>query len=149
MGQVSAANSILIDAEPAGVLGAVADYQHVRPKILSPALPRLPGAARRPGSRHGRWTLQATKSRVRDVQASVDVAGHTVIGKRRQLDHGHQLDGRSRRTRVQRHRQNHMDRRVRSEGFLRENVRTAGPEEEPVAGAGQPKTGAGGVTGLA
>lgn len=150
MGQVSAASSILIDAERAGVLGAVADYQHVRPKILSPHYRDY--QVLQGGQGHGtvaKWTLQATKSRVRDVQASVDVAGHTVIGKRRQLDHGHQLDGRSRRTRVQRHRQNHMDRRVGSEGFLRENVRTAGPEEEPVAGAGQAKTGAGRVTGLA
>lgn len=27
------------------------------------------------------WRLQATKSRVRDVQVNVDVAGHTVIEK--------------------------------------------------------------------
>ena len=27
------------------------------------------------------WKLQATKSRVRDVKATVDVAGHTVIEK--------------------------------------------------------------------
>ena len=27
------------------------------------------------------WKLQATKSRVRDVKANVDVAGHTVIEK--------------------------------------------------------------------
>ena len=36
MGQVSAASTILIDAEPAKVLDAVADYQGVRPRILSP-----------------------------------------------------------------------------------------------------------------
>jgi len=36
MGQVSVASSILIDAEPAAVLAAVADYEHVRPKIQSP-----------------------------------------------------------------------------------------------------------------
>jgi hypothetical protein len=28
-----------------------------------------------------KWKLQATESRVRDVQAAVDVAGHTVIEK--------------------------------------------------------------------
>src|SRR5664279_4952757 len=28
-----------------------------------------------------KWKLQATKSRVREVQANVDVAGHTVIEK--------------------------------------------------------------------
>jgi hypothetical protein len=36
MGQVSASSTILIDAEPETVLAAVADYQAVRPKILSP-----------------------------------------------------------------------------------------------------------------
>ena len=35
MGQVSAASSVTIDAQPAAVLAAVADYQNVRPKILS------------------------------------------------------------------------------------------------------------------
>ena len=36
MGQVSASSTVLIDAEPEAVLPAVADYQTVRPKILSP-----------------------------------------------------------------------------------------------------------------
>ena len=36
MGRVSAASTILINAEPAAVLSAVADYRVVRPKILSP-----------------------------------------------------------------------------------------------------------------
>ena len=35
MGQVRAASTILINAEPAAVLSAVGDYQDVRPKILS------------------------------------------------------------------------------------------------------------------
>ena len=35
MGQVSASSSVLIDAAPEKVLAAVADYQTVRPKILS------------------------------------------------------------------------------------------------------------------
>jgi hypothetical protein len=35
MGHVSAASSVLINAEPATVLSAVADYNGVRPKILS------------------------------------------------------------------------------------------------------------------
>ncbi len=35
MGHVSAASTILINAEPAAVLSAVGDYQNVRPKILS------------------------------------------------------------------------------------------------------------------
>ena len=82
MGQVSAASTILIDADPATVLDAVADYQSVRPKILSPQYSEyqvLQGG-------HGqgtvaKWKLQATESRVREVQANVDVAGHTVIEK--------------------------------------------------------------------
>ena len=82
MGNVSASSTVLIDADPATVLDAVADYQGVRPKILSPQYSEyrvLQGG-------HGRgtvasWKLQATKSRVRKVQADVDVAGHTVIEK--------------------------------------------------------------------
>lgn len=35
MGQVSASSSVLIDAAPEAVLAAVADYQNVRPRILS------------------------------------------------------------------------------------------------------------------
>ena len=72
----------LIDAEPAKVLDAVADYQGVRPRILLAQYSEyrvLQGG-------HGagtvaKWKLQATKSRVREVQANVDLAGHTVIEK--------------------------------------------------------------------
>ena len=82
MGQVSAASTVLIDAEPETVLSAVADYQTVRPKILSG---HYSGYQVLEGG-HGAgtvatWKLQATKSRVRDVKATVDVAGHTVIEK--------------------------------------------------------------------
>ncbi|MGV7257167.1 SRPBCC family protein [Mycobacterium persicum] len=82
MAQVSAASTILINAEPAAALDAVADYRHVRPKILSPQYSEyqvLEG-----GQGQGtvaKWRLQATKSRVRNVQVNVDVAGHTVIEK--------------------------------------------------------------------
>jgi len=82
MGQVKAASTVLIDAEPAKVLDAVADYQNVRPKILSPQYSEyevLEG-----GQGQGtvaKWRLQATESRVRDVKVNVDVAGHTVIEK--------------------------------------------------------------------
>ena len=82
MGQVSAASSILIDAEPAAVLDAIADYQNVRPKILSPQYSDY--QVLQGGTGQGtvaKWKLQATKSRVREVQANVDVAGHTVIEK--------------------------------------------------------------------
>jgi hypothetical protein len=82
VGQVKATSTILIDAEPPAVLDAVADYQNVRPKILSPQYSEyevLEGG-------HGqgtvaKWRLQATESRVRNVEVSVDVAGHTVIEK--------------------------------------------------------------------
>lgn len=82
MGQVSASSTILINADQAAVLRAVADYQNVRPKILSDhysAYRVLEG-----GQGAGTvvtWKLQATKSRVREVKAAVDVAGHTVIEK--------------------------------------------------------------------
>ena len=82
MGRVSASSAILINAEPAVVLGAVADYRVMRPKILSPQYSEyevLEG-----GQGQGTvasWKLQATKSRSRVVRASVDVAGRTVIEK--------------------------------------------------------------------
>ena len=82
MGHVSAANTILINADPTTVLSAVGDYQTFRPKILSSHYRDyqvLEG-----GQGQGTvasWKLQATKSRVRDVRANVDVAGHAVIEK--------------------------------------------------------------------
>ena len=82
MGRVSASSAILINAEPAAVLGAVADYRVMRPKILSPQYSEyevLEG-----GQGQGTvasWKLQATKSRSRVVRAGVDVAGRTVIEK--------------------------------------------------------------------
>jgi hypothetical protein len=82
MGHVSAASTVLIDAEPATVLTAIADYQGVRPKILSPHYHEY--QVLKGGQGQGtvaKWKLQATKSRVRDIQANVDVAGHTVIEK--------------------------------------------------------------------
>lgn len=82
MGQVSAASTILINAEPKVVLDAIADYQNVRPKILSPHYRDYQVLQGGQGlGTVAKWKLQATKSRVRDVQASVDVAGHTVIEK--------------------------------------------------------------------
>lgn len=82
MGRVSASSSILIDATPATVLAAVADYQGVRPKILSPHYSEyrvLSGGQGR--GTVASWRLQATKSRSRQVRADVDIAGRTVIEK--------------------------------------------------------------------
>ncbi len=82
MGQVSASSSILIDAAPATVLDAIADYRDIRPQVLSPHYSEyrvLTG-----GQGQGTvvtWRLQATKSRSREIRADVDVAGHTVIEK--------------------------------------------------------------------
>ncbi|EKF21997.1 polyketide cyclase / dehydrase and lipid transport family protein [Mycolicibacterium hassiacum DSM 44199] len=73
---------MLINAAPEEVLAAVGDYTTVRPKILSPhfrdyqVLEGGQGAGTVAG-----WRLQATRSRVREVRAEVDVAGHTVIEK--------------------------------------------------------------------
>ena len=82
MGQVSAASTVLINAAPGAVLAAVADYEVVRPKILSPQYSEY--QVLHGGQGAGtvvKWKLQATKSRVREVQAAIDVAGHTVIEK--------------------------------------------------------------------
>jgi hypothetical protein len=82
MGQVSAASTILINAEPEATLAAVADYQKVRPKILSAQYSEYQVLQGGQGAGTvAKWKLQATKSRVRDVQVDVDVAGHTVIEK--------------------------------------------------------------------
>ena len=82
MGQVSASSTILVNAEPAKVLAAVADYEGVRPKILSPHYSdyRVVAGGQGRGT-VAAWKLQATKSRSRQVQADVDVAGRTVIEK--------------------------------------------------------------------
>lgn len=82
MGQVSAASTILISADPAATLSAVADYQTVRPKILSPQYSGYEVLQGGQGAGTvAKWRLQATKSRVRDVRVNVDVAGHTVVEK--------------------------------------------------------------------
>jgi polyketide cyclase/dehydrase/lipid transport protein len=82
MGQVSAASTVMIDAAPEAVLAAVADYQTVRPKILSAHYSGYQVLEGGQGAGTvATWKLQATKSRVREVKATVDVAGHTVIEK--------------------------------------------------------------------
>lgn len=82
MGQVSASSTVLIDAEPETVLAAVSDYEAMRPKILSAHYSdyRVLEGGQGAGT-VAEWKLQATKSRSRNVKASVDVAGRTVIEK--------------------------------------------------------------------
>lgn len=82
MGQVSASSTVLIDAEPQTVLAAVANYQTVRPRILSSHYSDYQVLEGGEGAGTvATWKLQATESRVRDVKATVDVAGRTVIEK--------------------------------------------------------------------
>ncbi len=82
MGQVSAASTILVHAEPAATLAAVADYQRLRPKILPPQYSQYEVLQGGQGAGTiAKWKLQATKSRVREVRVDVDVAGHTIIEK--------------------------------------------------------------------
>jgi len=82
MGQVSASSTVLINADPEKVLAAVADYQSVRPKILSA---NYSGYQVLEGGQGAgtvvTWKLQATKKRSREVKADVDVAGHSIIEK--------------------------------------------------------------------
>ena len=82
MAQVNVSSSILIDAAPAAALAAISDYRDVRPSILSPHYRdyRVVNGGDGRGT-IAEWTLQATKSRSRQVRAEVDVAGHTVIEK--------------------------------------------------------------------
>ena len=82
MGQVSVSSTVLIDAAPEAVLAAVADYQSVRPKILSSHYSGYQVLEGGQGAGTvATWKLQATKKRVREVKANVDVAGHAVIEK--------------------------------------------------------------------
>jgi carbon monoxide dehydrogenase subunit G len=77
--QVTASQSIVINAAPDQVLAALTDYQTVRPSIL-------PGQYRDYAVVEGgigagtvaKWTLQATKKRSRNVNARVGVVGSTV-----------------------------------------------------------------------
>ncbi len=82
MGQVSASSTVLINAAPEAVLAKIADYTDVRPRILPEQYSDYQVVQGGVGAGTvAKWKLQATKSRVREVQASVDVAGRTVIEK--------------------------------------------------------------------
>jgi Polyketide cyclase / dehydrase and lipid transport len=82
MGQVSASSTVLINAAVDAVFAAVADYAQVRPKILPEQYSDYQVLQGGVGAGTvAKWKLAATKSRVREVQAGVDVAGRTVIEK--------------------------------------------------------------------
>lgn len=79
MGQISATQSIDIAAAPDAVIGALADYNEVRPAILPEQYRDY--AVIKGGSGDGtvvHWILQATSKRQRDVKATVSVVPDTV-----------------------------------------------------------------------
>jgi hypothetical protein len=139
MAKVSASSTVLIDAEPETVLKAAADYQAVRPKILSPHYSdyRVLEGGQGAGT-VAMWKLQATKSRVRDVKVNVDVAGHTVIERDANstmvINWTAASAGPARRSRSRRRVRARRHRRV-----LREDVRAVGLAEDSGRGAGEPQ----------
>ena len=140
MGQVSASSTVLINAEPEAVLAAVADYQTVRPKILSAHYSDYQVLEGGQGAGTvASWKLQATKSRVRDVKADVDVAGHTVIEKDANSSMVTNWTVAPAGTGLVGHRQDVVAGRGRRQGLLREDVRAVGAEEDSGRGAGQPE----------
>ena len=79
MGQVSASSSVEVTATPEQVLAALADYETVRPHILTEQY--LDYRVLEGGQGAGtvaQWTLKATEKRSRDIKATVAVAGNTV-----------------------------------------------------------------------
>ncbi|MGV9825039.1 SRPBCC family protein [Gordonia sp. NPDC003429] len=79
MGEISATHSIEIDATPDAVIGALADYNEVRPAILPEQYRDY--AVISGGNGDGtvvHWILQATSKRQRDVKAVVSVTPDTV-----------------------------------------------------------------------
>lgn len=82
MARVSATSTVLVNAAPDAVLAAVADYQKVRPEILTDNYSNYRVLSGGEGAGTvAAWKLQATKSRSREVEARVDVAGKTIIEK--------------------------------------------------------------------
>ncbi len=75
MGQVTATTQRTIEAPVEQVQAALADYETVRPKILTDAY----GDYRVEPDRRVHWTLQATKKRVRDQLVAVEVDGPRIV----------------------------------------------------------------------
>lgn len=80
MGQVTARTSRAIDAPADRVRAALADYTTTRPAILTDAYRdyRVEAGGQGAGSRV-HWTLQATRSRVRDQLVDVSEAGDALV----------------------------------------------------------------------
>ena len=79
MGQVSASQSLDIAAAPDAVVGALADYEVVRPAILPEQYRdyKVISGGKGDGT-VVHWILQATSKRQRDVQATVSVTPDTI-----------------------------------------------------------------------
>ncbi|MDT7708146.1 MAG: hypothetical protein QOG20_3753 [Pseudonocardiales bacterium] len=75
MGQVTATTQRTIEAPAEKVTAALADYETVRPQILTDAY----GDYRVEPDKRVHWTLQATKKRVRDQLVSVEVGGDRIV----------------------------------------------------------------------
>ncbi|GAB2526581.1 SRPBCC family protein [Nocardia heshunensis] len=79
VGQVSASSSIVVAADPKRTLDAIADYETVRPKILSSHYRDYKVVEGGQGAGTvAEWTLQATESRQRNVRAAVSVSDSMV-----------------------------------------------------------------------
>ncbi|MBF6298176.1 SRPBCC family protein [Nocardia amamiensis] len=79
MGQVSASSSIVVAADPQRALEAIADYDSVRPRILSSHYRDYKVVEGGKGAGTvAEWTLQATEKRTRNVHAVVSVSDSIV-----------------------------------------------------------------------
>ncbi|MBB5913490.1 hypothetical protein BJY24_002357 [Nocardia transvalensis] len=79
MGQVSASSSIVVPADPQRTLEAIADYETVRPRILSSHYRDYKVLEGGKGAGTvAEWTLQATEKRSRNVHAVVSVSDSMV-----------------------------------------------------------------------
>ncbi|WP_405498777.1 SRPBCC family protein [Nocardia sp. NBC_00511] len=79
MGQVSASSSIVVTADPKRTLDAIADYESVRPRILSSHYRDYKVVEGGHGAGTvAEWTLQATEKRSRNVRAAVSVSDSMV-----------------------------------------------------------------------
>ncbi len=79
VGQVSASSSIAVAADPQRALEAIADYEKVRPRILSAHYRDYKVVEGGQGAGTvAEWTLQATEKRSRDIHAVVSVSDSIV-----------------------------------------------------------------------
>ncbi|WP_280491642.1 SRPBCC family protein [Nocardia asiatica] len=79
MGQVSASSSIDVTADPQRTLQAIADYDTVRPRILTSHYRDYKVVEGGKGAGTvAEWTLQATEKRSRNVHAVVSVSDSIV-----------------------------------------------------------------------